>query len=126
MDEPMLTSLAVFLCQAFHIFLHGIQQQNVIHQRPNSAMGVSLVLGVSSYFITATIAIAAGYGLLSWVALAYILAGPVGIRLAMWAFVRLNGNVRQNVVHRECDNCRVHREQLFFSRHNRNGSNKNT
>lgn len=118
----MLNAAAVFACQYAYIFLLGMQQQNVIHRRYVGAGGVSLLLGMGGYYLTATIALAAGQGFGSPVWWGYILAGPAGIVTAMWVHPRMNGKPPAPVS--ECDKCRVHREQLFFSRHERNGESR--
>ena len=113
----MLNAVAVFACQYAYIFLLGMQQQNVIARRYVGAALVSLLLGMGGYHLTATIALAAGQGWFSPVWWGYILAGPAGIVTAMWVHPRMG--TKPPVA--ECDKCRVHRNQLFYSRHERNG-----
>lgn len=114
----MTAAIAVFCCQFAYIFLLGMQQQNVIHRRYVGAASVSLLLGIGGYYLTATIALAASQGFGSPVWWGYILSGPAGIVTAMWVHPRLNKPRHFDGVS-ECDKCRVHRNQLFYSRHSR-------
>jgi CHASE2 domain-containing sensor protein len=87
----MLESFAVFICQMFYVFLLGFQSRNVRDGQMLYASITSTALGAAGLFMTSAIARSAQSGGNWWLAVAYIVAGPCGICLAMLFHDRING-----------------------------------
>jgi len=86
----MTAALLIFVAQFSMVMLLGIQSLNVRDRNYVGSALTSLLLGVSSYHITATIATLKGEavgGLLWW---CYIAAGPLGIVTSIWLPPKLN------------------------------------
>ena len=79
----MKQALMVFVAQFFYILLLGSQQINVIAKDYPGAAFVSLLLGVLGFQLTATIAAVRGATWRSPVWWAFVIAGPLGIVVAM-------------------------------------------
>ena len=79
----MLELLLIFAAQFSMVFLLGFQNQNVIGKHYIGAAITSTILGVSGFYITATIAQVGKSGVFSPEWWAYIAAGPIAIVLSM-------------------------------------------
>jgi len=66
------------------ILLLGLQSINVARGHKIAAMITSLLLGVCGFYVTGLLSAAFSGGLLSTVALCYLVAGPLGIVSSMY------------------------------------------
>ena len=84
----MRDAIKVFAAQFVYIMLLGLQQLNVVGSKYVGAMVVSLLLGMFSYQLTATIALnSVKKDRFVWVA--YLIGGPLGIVTSMTIFPTL-------------------------------------
>lgn len=77
-------ALTVFAAQLIYIMLLGLQSLNVNGRHYGLAMASSFALGTLGFYLTAMVAEvqrAGQFGPIWW---AFVLAGPVGICIAIW------------------------------------------
>lgn len=79
-----MTELTIFTSQIFVVMLLGLQSLNVNNGHANAAMLTSLGIGACSLMLYKFVPDAS----LTECA-AYLLAGPIGIRIAMWLHPRM-------------------------------------
>ena len=78
-----MTELTIFIAQFVTIYLLGIQQQNVIGGHYTLAFITSLILGVSGWYLTSTVASANIEAIGTTVWWSFVIAGPLAIVSAM-------------------------------------------
>lgn len=88
----MLEALGVFLIQLVYVFLLGFQSRNVRDGQYTAAAMTSFLLGCCGLYLTTMIARAAITEGDRLVQIAYVIAGPVGICLAMHLHDRIFGD----------------------------------
>lgn len=85
----MPVEIKVFVAQFIVIYLLGFQQQNVTGKHYFMAFITSLILGVSSWFLTSVISVANLDAIGSLVWWSFILSGPIAIVMAMRTHSRI-------------------------------------
>jgi hypothetical protein len=95
MTEVLLVFAAQFAC----VTLFGIQQLNVMGDHKLAAAASSLLIGLLSYHLTATIAMAASEGVFSAAWFGYVAAGPFAIAFSMTIHPRVKKWRRRKVDH---------------------------
>lgn len=79
----MIEAAVVFATQMVYVFLLGKQSCNVRDRMYVSAMVTSTLLGMAGLYMTSAIARVSVNGGGTWIYVAYIAAGPIGIVCAM-------------------------------------------
>ena len=79
----MLDNLILFVSQFLLVFLLGTQSINVVRGYYVAAAFTSFLLGICGWFAIGIIAESTTYDLTSFTFFSYIVAGPLGVILAM-------------------------------------------
>lgn len=85
----MTQEIMIFTSQFATVYLLGIQQLNVAGRHYVAAFCTSCLLGLSAFYLTASIGqagISATFSSLWW---SFMVAGPLAILLAMWSHPKL-------------------------------------
>lgn len=83
-----MTPFVVFAVQWFYVAMLGLQSRHVRDGQYAPAALTSAVLGCCGLYLTSSIARLAVQHCDPWTILAYVLAGPCGIVVAMWGHNR--------------------------------------
>lgn len=81
----------VFVAQLIYVLLLGLQSLNVNGRHYALAMASSTALGTLGFFLTASVAEVRHAGQFGPVWWGFVLAGPVGIGLAIWLHPKIRG-----------------------------------
>ena len=85
----MSEALAVFAAQLVYVLLLGLQSLNVNGRHYAMAVSTSFALGTLGFYLTAAVAEVQKAGLYGPIWWGFVLAGPVGIALAIWVHPHL-------------------------------------
>jgi hypothetical protein len=88
--SPLLwDALIVFGAQLVYVLLLGLQSLNVNGRHYAAAMTCSFALGTLGFFLTAAVAEVKRAGVFGPIWWGFVVAGPVGIAIAIWIHPRL-------------------------------------